>query len=37
MPERYCTMYEECKFLSMGCILAITQDNVLISRKTVRL
>ena len=25
MPERFCTMYEKCKFLSMGYISALMQ------------
>ena len=25
MPERFCTMFEKCKFLSMGYISALTQ------------
>ena len=28
--ERFCTMYEKCKFLSMGYIAAMTQASVLI-------
>ena len=29
-PERFCTMYEKCKFLSMGYISALTQASMLI-------
>ena len=36
-PERFCTMYEKCKFLSMGYISALTQASVLILSKNVRL
>ena len=28
MPERFYTMYEKCKFLSMGCISALTKATV---------
>ena len=28
MPEPFCTMYEKCKFLSMGYISALTQASV---------
>ena len=37
MLERFCTMYEKCKFLSMGYISALTQASVLIWSKNVRL
>ena len=30
MPERFCTMYEKCKFLSMGYISALTHTSMLI-------
>ena len=30
MPEQFCTMYEKCKFLSMGYISALTQASVLL-------
>ena len=30
MPERFCTMYEKLKFLSMGYIPALTQASVFI-------
>ena len=30
MPEQFRTMYEKCKFLSMGYIAALTQPSVLI-------
>ena len=36
MLERFCTMYETCKFQSMGYILALTQASVLIGSKNVR-
>ena len=38
MPERFCTMFEKCKFLSMGYISALTKARVLIIQsKNVRL
>ena len=30
MLEQFCTMYEKCKFLSMGYILALTKASMLI-------
>ena len=30
MVVQFCTMYENCKFLSMGYISALTQASVLI-------
>ena len=29
----FCTMYEKCEFLSMGCISALTQASMLIREK----
>ena len=37
MPERFGTIYEKCKFLSMGYISALTQASVLIRSKNVGL
>ena len=33
VPERFCTMYEKCKFLSMGYISALTLANVLMKQE----
>ena len=35
MPEPFCTIYEKCKFLRMGYILALTQASVLIRSKNI--
>ena len=33
MPERFCTMYKKCKFLSMYYISALTHASVLIKQE----
>ena len=35
MPEHICTMYEKCKFLSIGYISALIWTSVLIKSKNV--